>query len=94
MLNRGTGKPHNGGVDDEVKALLEKLDALGKSVRRHEAAAEKDRAAIRELLPQARAKDVGPADLERAVHHVYAAGTISRWTKHVVLGSGDGPQEP
>lgn len=92
MLNRGPGKPHNGGVDDEVKALLEKLDALGKSVRKHEAAAEKDRAAIRELLPEARAKDLGPADLERAIHGVYVAGTISRWTKHVVMGGG-GPQE-
>lgn len=92
MLNRGPGKPHNGGVDDEVKALLEQLDALGKSARRHEAAAEGDRAAIRKLLPSARAKGVGPADLERAIHHVYAAGTISRWTKYIVTGRG-GPGE-
>ena len=92
MLNRGTRKPHNGGVDDEVKALLDQLDALGKSVRRHEAAAEKDRAAIRKLLPEARAKEIGPADLERAIHGVYVQGTISRWTKHVILG-GDPPQE-
>lgn len=76
-----------------MKALLDQLDALGKSAREHDAAAERDRAAIRKLLPEARAKGVGPADLERAIHHVYVAGTISRWTKHIVLGGGDGPQK-
>jgi hypothetical protein len=87
MLNRAPGRPHNGGVneetDEEVKALLQQLDALGRSVRRREEANEKDRAAIRELLPAARKLRVGPATLERAIHGVYVAGTISRWTKDV-----------
>ena len=77
-----------------MKTLLDQLDALGKSVRRHEAAAEKDRAAIRELLPPTRKKGVGPADLERAIHGVYVAGTISRWTKDVAVPRGSVPREP
>jgi hypothetical protein len=102
-LNRVPEQPHNGGVDDDVKVLTDKLAALGKSARRHLDAAERDMAAIRELLPDARKADIGPADIERLIERVYVQGTISRWTRDVAppRGSGkgkdrkeDAPEEP
>ena len=65
---------------------LDELAEIAKRVRRHEAAAEKDRAEIRKRLPGLREQDVGPADLERAIQHVFVAGTISRWTKDYAPG--------
>jgi hypothetical protein len=87
-LNRDPDRHHNGEVDNDVNKDLERLAALAKNVRKHEAAAEKDRTAIRELLPSVRAKGVGPADLERAIQSVFVAGTISRWTKDVAVPRG------
>ena len=67
------------GVDD-VQKELDELEAIALRVVRREAANEKDRAEIRRRLPDLRAKNVGPAKLERTIHSVFVAGTISRWT--------------
>lgn len=80
-MRRDHERTHNEGVDDDVQKELDELAEIAKRVLRHEAAAEKDRAEIRERLPGLRAKNVGPAKLERTIQHIYVAGTISRWTK-------------
>ena len=81
ILHRNRDCPHNEGVDEVQKQKeLADLAAIAKDVRRHEAAAERGRKAIRAKLPDLRAAGVGPADLERAIHSVFVAGTISRWT--------------
>lgn len=85
-MHRNRDIHHNEGVDDDVQKELDELSELAKRVRRHEAAAEKDRAEIRKRLPRLREADVGPADLERAIQHVFVAGTISRWTKDYAPG--------
>lgn len=62
---------------------LDELEAIALRIVRREAANERDRAVIKDRLPDLRAKGVKAADLERKIHSVYVAGTISRWTKHV-----------
>lgn len=81
---------HNGKVSDDVKADLDELEALAKTVLRHQAAADKARDEIRAKLPEVRKKGIGPADLERAIHSVFVQGSISRWTKHVAPAGGKG----
>ena len=68
------------GVDETVKKELDEVEAIALRIVRREAANEKDRAEIRKRLPGLRAKNVGPAKLERTIHSVFVAGTISRWT--------------
>ena len=75
-------------MDEGVQKELDELSEIAKRVIRRDAANEKDKAEIRRRLPSLRAQDVGPADLERAIHHVYVAGTISRWTKHAAKPDG------
>lgn len=72
---------HNGHVDEETKTELDELSAIAKRVLARRKANERDEEEIRRRLPGLRAKGIGPADLERAVHSVYVQGTISRWTK-------------
>lgn len=69
----------------DVKDVLKELEDHADAVVRLEAEAEQHRAAIRELLPKARAADVknGPAKLERVIKGVYVRDSISRWTKDV-----------
>jgi hypothetical protein len=85
-LHRNRDTHHNEGVDDDVQKELDELAEIAKRIVRRDAANERDRAEIRERLPGLREKDVGPADLERAIQHVFVAGTISRWTKDYAPG--------
>ena len=75
------GRVHNGGMDEQLETELSELSAIAKRVVSRKAANERDEAEIRRRLPGLRAKGVGPADLERAIHSVFVQGTISRWTK-------------
>ena len=81
ILHRNPDCPHNEGVDEKVKQELAELEAIAQRIVRRNAANALDEAEIRRRLPGLRAQDVGPADLERAIHSVFVAGTISRWTK-------------
>jgi hypothetical protein len=72
---------HNEGVDEKVKQELADLEAIALRVVRRKAANERDEEEIRRRLPGLRAQDVGPAELERTIHSVFVAGSISRWTK-------------
>lgn len=63
-----------------MNALLEELGKHAAAAAKADALADKHRTAIRELLPEARKKGAGPAELERTILGIYAAGTISRWT--------------
>jgi hypothetical protein len=80
-LHCNRGCPHNEGVDEKVKQELADLEAIAQRIVRRNAANRLDEQEIRRRLPGLRAQDVGPADLERAIHSVFVAGTISRWTK-------------
>jgi hypothetical protein len=73
-----------------VEDVLKELEEHAAAVVRLEAEAEEHRAAIRELLPKARAASVknGPAKLERVIKGVYVRDTISRWTKDVAVPRG------
>ena len=73
--------PHNEGVDEKVKEELAELEAIALRVVRRNALNDRDEEEIRKRLPSLRAQDVGPADLERTIHSVFVAGSISRWTK-------------
>jgi hypothetical protein len=70
-------------VDEKVQKELDAIEAVALRVVRREAANERDRAAIRDKLPELRAAGVKASVLERRIHSVYVAGTISKWTKHV-----------
>lgn len=83
MLHRNRHLPHNEGVDETVQRELDELEAVALRIVRREAANERDRAVIRGKLPELRAAGVKASVLERRIHSVYVAGTISRWTKHV-----------
>src|SRR5512146_714819 len=72
--------PHNEGVDEKVKQELAEVEAIALRIVRRNAANKADEEAIRERLPELRKQGVGPAALERAIHSVFVAGTISRWT--------------
>jgi hypothetical protein len=93
ILRRDPDRLHNERVDAEVEKELAELAAIASRVVRRNAANERDLAEIRKRLPGLREKDVGPADLERAIHSVYVAGTISRWTKDVAPPSNRGKKK-
>ena len=59
---------------------LDELEAIALRVVRRNEANERDKAEIRKRLPELRRRNVGPAQLEQAIHRVFVAGTISRWT--------------
>ncbi len=80
-LHRDPSRHHNEGVDEKVKQELAEVEAIALRIVRRNAANELDEKEIRRRLPGLRAQDIGPADLERAIHSVFVAGTISRWTK-------------
>jgi hypothetical protein len=61
--------------------VLDQLSEHADAVLRLEREANEHRAAIRKLLPRARAQGHGPAELERVIRQVYVRETISRWTK-------------
>lgn len=65
---------------DEVETLLAETEADALTALKHDALAEQARQRVKARLPQLRALDVGPAELERTVHQLYTATTISRWT--------------
>lgn len=67
--------------------VLDQLSEHADAVLRLEREANEHRAAIRKLLPRARAQGHGPAELERVIRQVYVRETISRWTKARVTSS-------
>ena len=81
ILHRNPGSPHTESVDKKVEQELAEVGAIALRIVRRNAANKVDEDEIRERLPGLRAQDVGPADLERAIHGVFVAGTISRWTR-------------
>lgn len=80
ILHRDSDGHQNEHVGDDLEALLDQLERHAAAVARADKVAEEHRQAIRELLPQARKAGAGPAELERTIKGIYAAGTISRWT--------------
>jgi hypothetical protein len=68
------------GMEADVEKELAELEAIALRIVRRKAANERDEKEIRERLPALRKAGVGPAKLERSIHHVFVAGTISRWT--------------
>jgi hypothetical protein len=80
-------------VDEKVEQELAEVGAIALRIKRRNAANERDEKEIRERLPDLRRQGVGPADLERAIHHVFVAGTISRWTVEAA-GTRRKSQEP
>ena len=79
-MHRDRGCPHNEGMEEKVTQQLAELEAIALRIVRRNAANERDEKEIRDRLPGLRKAGVGPAALERAIHHVFVAGTISRWT--------------
>jgi hypothetical protein len=79
-LRRNRDCPHNEGVDEKVKKELAEVGTIAQRIVRRNAANKLDEEEIRKRLPDLRRQGVGPAALERAIHHVFVAGTISRWT--------------
>lgn len=79
-MHRDPSRPHNEGVDEKVKQDLAELEAIALRIVRRNAANKTDEEEIRKRLPDLRKAGVGPAALERTIHHVFVAGTISRWT--------------
>ena len=80
ILHRDRGCPHHEGVEEKVTQELAELEAIALRIVRRNAANERDEKEIRERLPALRKAGVGPAQLEQAIHRVFVAGTISRWT--------------
>jgi len=80
-LRSDRGCAQNDEVDEETERELAEVSAIAKRVLNRRKANDADEAEIRRRLPALRAKGIGPADLERAVHSVFVQGTISRWTK-------------
>jgi hypothetical protein len=67
-------------VDEKVKKELAEVEAIALRIVRRNAANKLDEEEIRKRLPDLRKAGVGPAALERTIHSVFVAGTISRWT--------------
>ena len=63
-----------------METLLAELKGHAAAAIRADKVAAEHKDAIRELLPKARHAGAGPAELERTIQSIYAAGTISRWT--------------
>jgi len=87
-LHRDRDWKHNGHVDQQTEQELAEVSAIAKRVVNRRQANERDEAEIRRRLPGLRAKGIGPADLERAIHSVFVQGTISRWTKDAAPREG------
>ena len=67
--------------------MVDELVREAKAAKRAEAALERHKARVRELLPTVRAEDpkkYGPAVLEDMIFKVYERGTISRLTAEAV----------
>jgi hypothetical protein len=79
-LHRDRDRRTMKGMEADVEKELAELEAIALRIVRRKAANEQDEKEIRKRLPELRAKGVGPAKLERSIHHVFVAGTISRWT--------------
>ena len=79
-LHRDPSRYHNEGVDEKVKQDLAEVEAIALRIVRRNAANKLDEEEIRKRLPDLRKQGVGPAALERTIHSVFVAGTISRWT--------------
>jgi len=79
-LHCDPSRHHNEGVDEKVTQELAELEAIALRIVRRNAANERDEKEIRDRLPALRKAGVGPARLERTIHSVFVAGTISRWT--------------
>ena len=80
ILHRNRDCPHNEGVDEKVTQELAEVEAIALRIVRRNAANKLDEEEIRKRLPDLRKAGVGPAALERTIHSVFVAGTISRWT--------------
>jgi hypothetical protein len=93
ILRCDQGFPHNEGVDEKVTQELAELEAIAQRIVRRNAANERDEQEIRKRLPALRKAGVGPAALERTIHSVFVAGTISRWTVEAA-GTGKKNREP
>ena len=76
-MHRDRDCPHNEGVAAKLSAPP---GSPALRIVRRNAANERDEKEIRERLPALRKAGVGPAQLEQAIHRVFVAGTISRWT--------------
>ena len=85
--------PHNEGVDEKVTQELAEVEAIALRIVRRNAANERDEKEIRDRLPALRKAGIGPARLERVIHHVFVAGTISRWTAEAA-GTKKPPRTP
>jgi hypothetical protein len=92
-LRRNRDCPHNEGVDEKVTQELAEVEAIALRIVRRNAANERDEKELRDRLPALRKAGVGPARLERAIHHVFVAGTISRWTAEAA-GTKKPPRTP
>jgi hypothetical protein len=80
----------NEGVNEKVKQELAELEVIAARIVRRNAQNKADEEEIRRRLPDLRRQGVGPAALERTIHHVFVAGTISRWT---VEAAGTGKKD-
>ena len=80
VLRCNQDRHQNVQVGDDLEALLAELERHATAAVRHDKMAEDHKEEIRKLLPRARLAGAGPAELERTIRHIYAAGTISRWT--------------
>ena len=79
-MHRDPSRHHNEGVDEKVKQELAEAEAIALRIVRRNAANRLDEEELRKRLPELRRQGIGPAALERTIHHVFVAGTISRWT--------------
>jgi hypothetical protein len=79
-LHHDHERHHNEDVDSDVEQELAELEAIALRIVRRNAANKRDEEEIRKRLPGLRKRNVGPAKLERTIHSVFVAGTISRWT--------------
>ena len=90
-LHRDPCRHHNEGVDEKVKQELAEVEAIALRIVRRNAANERDEEEIRSGFPGCVSRTSARPTLERAIHHVFVAGTISRVDEG--LRAGSSPQE-
>jgi hypothetical protein len=78
-------------MGDTLDELLERLAEHAAAAIEADKTGDAHRQAIRDLLPQARKKGAGPAELERTISSIFVSGTISRWTKDYAPADRKGP---
>ena len=78
-------------LNAELKATLKELAEHADAAVKADKVADAHRQAIRGLLPKAREQGAGPAELARVIKEIYAAGTISLWTKDFARPDRKGP---